>query len=702
MKEKTFSIRNSINLPFAMIVMVGLVIMATVSVLFLTKSISAFYVDEITVRQKLFTDQIWQDVLSGADFEVYRKCKSFRVNRNVLKIKVLGINDTEICSFEKLGHGSARSHIIKTIVYYDREKTVKAGEVFVEYTFTSIDKIIRNFGIIVLATLLILLVLQYWVGNVISKSISKPIIWITEQFKKSEINNLSGIKDKKSRINEINRLYLGIGRLAGRTLKVQNKLIESEKMAAMGNVASQVAHDIRSPLTSLETVVTHLFLDIPEASRTLIRSAVQRIGDIANDLSAKKSKEANEYNNSLGDEKFVTSLVSALIESLVSEKRIEYRSKNSIEIVSTLGSSYGLFANINTLEIKRALSNIINNSVQAFDEDCHGKVLVLLNDNNESIQIVISDNGKGIPYKFIAKLGMRGETHGKKGGQGLGLYHAKTSIEKMNGSFKVKSEEGKGTEVILTLPKAIPPDWFVPEILFDSETCVVIVDDDDSIHKVWDSRLSLIKEKPKKIVHLSCSNDVNVFYGKEKSSYNKFLFLCDYEFLGDDKNGLDIIEENDIADNSILVTSRYEEKIVRDRCKKLGVKLLPKGLAGFVPIKLRDTIKKKYDAILIDDQYVVRNTWELVSKIQKKTMKSYAHPRDFFKEADKIERDTDVYIDSHLSDDLRGEVVAEDIKKLGFERIYLATGASSDEFSKNLSWITGIRDKACPFLDDQG
>jgi signal transduction histidine kinase len=101
-------------------------------------------------------------------------------------------------------------------------------------------------------------------------------------------------------------------------------------------IAFQVSHDIRSPLSALNLVVG-LMNQAPEQQRTLIRSAVNRINDIANDLLT-KGKQIDKINTLeltvKTNEKPVLQpeLLSALIENLISEKRVHYRDKQNIEI----------------------------------------------------------------------------------------------------------------------------------------------------------------------------------------------------------------------------------------------------------------------------------------------------------------------------------------------------------------------------------
>lgn len=74
----------------------------------------------------------------------------------------------------------------------------------------------------------------------------------------------------------------------------------------------------------------------------------------------------------------------------------------------------------------------------------------------------------------------------------------------------------------------------------------------------------------------------------------KNIYLIDYELLGQGTNGLNVIEELKLSENVVLVTSRYDEPAIQQRCELLKIKLLPKSLAGFVPIELQ-LPEEKYD-----------------------------------------------------------------------------------------------------------
>jgi signal transduction histidine kinase len=404
------------------------------------------------------------------------------------------------------------------------------------------------------------------------------------------------------------------------------KLRQQETFSAF---ASQVAHDIRSPLAALDMVLEELSA-LPEDLRLIVRGAVGRIKDISNNLlesnrkTSSKNVVSSDSNENL-DEKTSNVLLSSLIDPLVSEKRMQYRSKIGIEIQANLNCSYGLFAEIESTEFKRVLSNLINNAAEAMEGK--GKITLSVSESDGRIQISCSDSGKGIPPEIIGKLTQRGESHGKVGGSGLGLYHAKSSVEKWGGTLALQSEIGKGTSVNISLPKAQAPHWFVPKLIIPENSTVVILDDDSSIHQIWTGRFEKLLKQSSEITikHFSTSKEL-IDWSQTQSTQEQITFLVDYELLGDPKTGLDVIEQLGIGKYSILVTSRFEEDSIRLRCKTLGVRLIPKGLAAFVAIFVQERARQEgltpgadtslpvVQAVFIDDSALNCQLWQRSAK----------------------------------------------------------------------------------------
>lgn len=340
---------------------------------------------------------------------------------------------------------------------------------------------------------------------------------------------------------------------------------QAERNEALAEFAHQVAHDIRSPLAALE-VASGDAVQLPDDQRRLIGGAVGRIRDIANSLLDKQRSlaagadifRARQEGGAPNEAEPVR--LGGLVESLVAEKRIEYRSR-STALELRFDANADISARVQPAEFKRVLSNLINNSMEALSSG-RGSVGVELSAQGDQAVVLIRDDGPGIPAEILAKLGRRGETHGKSGGSGLGLHYARACAESWGGTLGVASEPGKGTAVTLSLPKATAPE--------------------------------------------------------------------------------------------------------------------------------------RMDAVLIDDDALVRATWKIAAKKSGKTLRAFSAPSEFLIESGPIDRATPVYIDSDLGESIRGEAEALKIHGLGFREIYLATGHASDKFA-GLAHLRGVVGKEPPW-----
>ncbi|MGZ3774076.1 MAG: sensor histidine kinase [Bdellovibrio sp.] len=405
--------------------------------------------------------------------------------------------------------------------------------------------------------------------------------------------------DQDLRISEIQNIRVKL-----------NEAIANEKKLVHANatviLAKQVAHDIRSPLSAL-TMIAGTFKDLPEEKRMLIRNATQRINDIANDLLKKgqQSQSSNECQDSIETKaisdvplKLTTEFIPKLVDILISEKRMQYREYSGLEIDVDLKNSFGAFAEINSNEFKRVLSNLINNSVEALNNH-QGKVVVGIKKvgsaNTGKVEVSVKDNGKGIPPHILEKLGELGVTDGKDGiqsGSGLGVYHAKKTIESFRGHFQIVSTEGHGTEVRMAFPLAQAPQWFANKIDLTGKKYLVSLDDDSSIHQIWSELLQNLGSSEIEHIKFQSGEAFERYVNSNIKRLGQTLFLIDFELLNQNKTGLDIIEDLCIEKYSILVTSQDDDNDIQSRASRLKLPLLPKSLSGLVPIENRPSITK--------------------------------------------------------------------------------------------------------------
>jgi hypothetical protein len=182
-----------------------------------------------------------------------------------------------------------------------------------------------------------------------------------------------------------------------------------------------------------------------------------------------------------------------------------------------------------------------------------------------------------------------GGSYGKSEGSGLGLHHAKTMMKVWDGELHIESKIDLGTKVTISLPRSTAPEWFVSELAVLPGGRVAILDDDTTIHQVWSKRF---EEKGHKVgaphlLHFSTPNDLASWIKRDSDPMRSTLFLIDYELIGESETGISIIERLGIKDQSILVTSHFEETSLREACEKLRIKLIPKGMAALAPIRIQ-------------------------------------------------------------------------------------------------------------------
>lgn len=470
--------------------------------------------------------------------------------------------------------------------------------------------------------------------------------------------------------------------------KKEIKNLEREKayITILQEISDQVAHDIRSPLAVINSVLRGGNVFSPEGIG-VIRSAADTLTNIANNLIVDCQKEA-EKSKTVNEAHLVRKEpIWLLIDELIHEKKYEYRNNvRSIEICfqcSEEARSY--FSLINHTEIKRALSNIINNSIESLRDAEAGKVEIKLASRDEEIVITITDNGVGIPKQVLNKITLENFSFGKE--KGHGLYHAKKQMKKFNGHLSIESIEGQGTTVKVMLARCNTPCWYSDKIFIGENSSIVILDDDKSIHDLWRIRLSLYKNV--KIYH---------FYDPKQLVESKLeikkinLFLIDYSFTLGNQTGSELIRNLDIADNTLLVTANFWSDEIREEVEKNNLKLVPKScIDNLLVLPSVDRL-----IILIDDNDSIRLAWQLAAENAGVSIKVFKSVSDFESQINNIHKEVEIYIDSNLKDNIKGEQYAKKLYLNGFVNLYLETGRRQDSFSF-MPWIKKIVGKSPPF-----
>lgn len=229
--------------------------------------------------------------------------------------------------------------------------------------------------------------------------------------------------------------------------KLENSLIQSEKLATIGLLASGIAHELRNPLNVIETARYYIdeFLigKNPDISVKLdiIRRNVHRSSKIINNLL--EFSQHSKHNREEID-------IKMLVESTIALIKKELDAKN-IEFVSRFENDYPCYFSMDSL--KQVLLNLIINAIQAMEKG--GKLTIFVEQNKAGyVDIKISDTGTGISDQNLKKIFSPFFTTKKAGeGTGLGLYITHMIIERDGGKISVESETGAGTTFTVSLPQ---------------------------------------------------------------------------------------------------------------------------------------------------------------------------------------------------------------------------------------------------------
>jgi PAS domain S-box-containing protein len=250
--------------------------------------------------------------------------------------------------------------------------------------------------------------------------------------KKEILAIIRDITDRKAMEEKIKNYTHEIELLAEKRAK---KLLESEKMIAVGTIASTVTHDLRGPLNTIRNAV-YLMEKKPEKTAEMREVIVKTIDNASKMLSEIKEK----WNEEKLEIKNIE--VKDFIESIIAETPIT----PNIEIQMNLQK---IFIDIDQLKIRRVIENLVRNAMDATP----GKGVISISNKNEDGYIVIEvkDTGAGIPEEILNNLFQPFYTT-KSTGTGLGLYNCKKIIEAHGGSIKVKSILGSGSTFILSFP----------------------------------------------------------------------------------------------------------------------------------------------------------------------------------------------------------------------------------------------------------
>ena len=138
----------------------------------------------------------------------------------------------------------------------------------------------------------------------------------------------------------------------------------------------------------------------------------------------------------------------------------------------------------------------------------------------------------------------------------------------------------RGTSVTIKIPITEKPNYYLSEINIKNKTTIIIIDDDKISHEIWDDRLSKIKIN---VIHFYSISDLKIYFSKNQD-YNKKIILCAFQFNYCIENGLDAILLLKIENNSIIVSSYFDDQEILKKLERHNIKIIPKSIISTINI----------------------------------------------------------------------------------------------------------------------
>ena len=459
---------------------------------------------------------------------------------------------------------------------------------FVLYQLTPAEPIApaRFIWISLIVAAIILVILWLALSKIMNDQLFSPI----EQLERHIAGQLDGAEPSTESAptagpEEIRRLRQTFDELLGRaraSFALEKKILESETKE---RIARQVAHDIRSPLSALNMVFARFDGGQDAAGgegRALAKKAAQRINDIANDLlrgtQPERAPEVTDHADPV--------LLEWEVDGIVSEARAVFGNRPGVEITFEQRTYPRSFVAVRAAELRRALSNLIVNSVEALPE-AGGHVVIAIDASSDRVTVSVADDGVGIPADRLALVGRHGYSYGKLGesGSGLGLSYAKDFADRAGGRLVITSEVGRGTRVTMTFPALATPAWYLKSLALGGVATIVVLDDDQSVHQMWRNVFAAHVGSRRELICFATGADLTAWHAaRAGGDDDRTLYLIDFELAAGERSGLDLIGDLGLNRRSVLVTSRFDDAEIIARCRATGVRQIPKMAAGLIPI----------------------------------------------------------------------------------------------------------------------
>ena len=359
--------------------------------------------------------------------------------------------------------------------------------------------------------------------------IAKGVIWIGRYENNKELS-----KNNIDHLKSICKTAFYLIQEQKRFSDMQNRLIQNEKLRAMGEMAAGITHDVNNILTPILGSVQLLKDTIKEKEILKLLSVIEICAYDGMNITNKVKKLTKKYN----DDDFETFSIDSVISDAIDLTKSKWLTESvfkgiKIEIIKSLKSNETVQGNIT--EIREVFINIIANAIDAMPQG--GKIEVITKNKASRVIIEIRDNGMGMNKEIQKRIFEPFFTTKGNNGSGLGLSISYNIVLSHKGSMKIESEENVGTSFIVKLPiceNVVKSEEEVARDVIDFKGNILVIDDQEQIRNVVSSMIKSIAKC--KIKTCGCDN-----LDSELKRRKYDIIVCDFTMPS--INGLQVAQK---------------------------------------------------------------------------------------------------------------------------------------------------------------
>ncbi|WP_097044499.1 sensor histidine kinase [Flagellimonas pacifica] len=314
---------------------------------------------------------------------------------------------------------------------------------FEDNSFSNMElrEFLFRLGGVYLIMLLCAIVLAYF----ISKYITRSIQTISDKMTQTDLTKRNEKIYIENPTEEIGKLVDSYNGMIDELEESAVKLARSEREQAWREMAKQVAHEIKNPLTPLRLTVQSFERkfspDDPKADakiKEFSKTLIQQIDTMSNIASA-----FSNFADMPAQQKETLNVVKIV------KLALEIFTEDYIHFIA---DEEEIIAKLDRTQLIRVVTNLVKNAIQAVPEVDSPRILVTVASEQEHVKVSVADNGIGISDDFKEKV-FEPKFTTKSSGMGLGLGMVKNIVENYNGTIEFTSKEGRGTVFTVKFPK---------------------------------------------------------------------------------------------------------------------------------------------------------------------------------------------------------------------------------------------------------